>query len=709
MASLPSLHTSDIRRPTFKQFKSGAARVGRESWLLFVGLSVVNASNYLFHVLVSRRLGPADYGDLGSVLAVMLVLSVPTSAIQASVAKRFSQLRASSGAEQAAADWGADLRVAARLGLGGTAVLLALTPAAAGFLHLDPWASWLFVAVFLLPAVTWPVLLGALQGSKRFGHLAWIIAVSALLRVGVGVLLVDAGGGVPGAVAASFIAQVAGVGLALAVLARSGPLRLGVARRARAFIGEVGPVLSGLAAMWALIEVDLVLARHYLPDVAAGEYAAAGLLARAVLFVPAAVSMIALPSLSEVSGRGPRAYRWLFSSTLVTALLAGSTALFLSLAGDAAIRVTFGQRFLGAVPLLAVLSTAMIGMSVTNLMVIFHVAAGTRAYQMLWIVAAIETALIAVFHSSPLTIAMVVMWVSLGVAAAGFATARSVARFERPLARLPRNITVLGASIPEGASPDLSVIVPSVAVGQRSAPGLQAIDRAIRGLGKSYEIIVVSDGSPEGWESVFDQVPGRLSVLHYEDRRGKGMALRVGMTRARGRYVAFIDADGELDPAEFGHFLQIMELYEPDLVIGSKRHPLSKVSYPLSRRVMSVGYQLLCRLLFRLNVRDTQTGMKLIRREALNEVLPRLLEKRFAFDLEFLVVARELGFRRVFEAPVNIDHRFKSTVNAGAVARILLDTAAIFYRRYLLQYYSSPPRGSQVEEPSPEVRVVTSA
>lgn len=686
---------SQVHRPTFNQFKVGAARVGREAWLLFVGLSVVNASNYLFHVLISRRLGPADYGDLGSVLAVMLVLSVPTSAIQASMAKRISQMRAGTSAEEVARSWGPHLLGAARVGLAASVALLALTPVTTRFLHLDSWATWLFVALYVIPAVTWPVLLGALQGLKRFRDLAWVSGLSAILRVVAGVAIVEAGGGVPGAVAASVLASVAGVLLALVVLARSGPLRLSQATRTRAFMREVGPVLSGLAAIWALIEVDLVLARHYLPDVAAGEYAAAGLLARAVLFVPAAVSMIALPSLSEVSGRGPRAYRWLFSSTLVTALLAGMTAVLLSLAGDAAIRVTFGPRFLGAAPLLAVLSVAMVGMSVTNLMVIFHVAAGTKAYQALWVIAAIETGLIAGFHSSALEIAMVVMWVSLLTAVAAFATARSVARFERPLAKLPTDIIVLGAHTHQGPAPDLSLIIPSVEVGRALAPSLRAVDEAISSLGRSYEIIVVSDGSKKGWESVLDDVPGSISIVHYNDRRGKGMALRVGLTRAQGRHVAFIDSDGELDPTEFGNFLQIMELYDPDLVIGSKRHPLSRVSYPMSRRLMSLAYQLLCRLLFGLNVRDTQTGMKLIRQDVLTAVLPRLLEKRFAFDLEFLVVARQLGFRRVFEAPVNLDHKFSSTVDLVAATRILLDTAAIFYRRYVLQYYSSSPFQSQ--------------
>ena len=130
-----------------------------------------------------------------------------------------------------------------------------------------------------------------------------------------------------------------------------------------------------------------------------------------------------------------------------------------------------------------------------------------------------------------------------------------------------------------------------------------------------------------------------------------------------------------------------MKLYEPDIVLGSKRHPLSEVHYPPLRRLLSWSYHKLARLLFRVNVRDTQTGFKLIRRDVLAAVLPRMLEKRYAFDLEFLVVARSLGFTRVFEAPVRIQYRFASQVDLRSVLGIGLDTLAIFYRHYVLNTY----------------------
>jgi hypothetical protein len=67
-----------------------------------------------------------------------------------------------------------------------------------------------------------------------------------------------------------------------------------------------------------------------------------------------------------------------------------------------------------------------------------------------------------------------------------------------------------------------------------------------------------------------------------------------------------------------------------------------------------------------------------------------MLEKRFAFDLEFLVVAKRAGYKRFFEAPVRLSYQFRSTISLRTAFRILLDTAAIYYRRYLLRFYDLP-------------------
>src|SRR5207245_642897 len=122
--------------------------------------------------------------------------------------------------------------------------------------------------------------------------------------------------------------------------------------------------------------------------------------------------------------------------------------------------------------------------------------------------------------------------------------------------------------------------------------------------------------------------------------------------------------------------------------IGSKRHPDSVVHYPASRRIASWSYQQLNHFLFRLDVRDTQVGLKVFRRGVVEDVLPLLLVKRFAFDLELLAVAKALGYGRVRELPVRLDYRFTgSGVRSTAVLLALWDTAAIFYRLRILRTY----------------------
>ena len=144
-----------------------------------------------------------------------------------------------------------------------------------------------------------------------------------------------------------------------------------------------------------------------------------------------------------------------------------------------------------------------------------------------------------------------------------------------------------------------------------------------------------------------------VKVLYYDRNLGKGYAVKTGAREARGRWVGYIDADLDLDPAALPGFVSVGEREGLDFVIGSKRHPDSRVHYPRSRVISSWLYQQLVRVLFRLDVRDTQVGLKVFRREVAKEVMPLLLVKRYAFDIELLAVARAFGYGDVKEMPVD--------------------------------------------------------
>ena len=249
-------------------------------------------------------------------------------------------------------------------------------------------------------------------------------------------------------------------------------------------------------------------------------------------------------------------------------------------------------------------------------------------------------------------------------------------------------------SLSDGPTLDLTVVVPYFNPGDRVRETVEELVRSLSATGTSFEVIAVSDGSTDGSEQALADLSSDLvHTVRLRHNCGKGEALRVGFTMGQGRFLGFIDGDGDLPPDQVATLAAIAREAGrpvPDVVLGSKRHPASQVVYPPLRRLYSWVWQQLVLALFGLRVSDTQTGLKLVRREVLAEVLPRMLEKRFAFDLELLVVASRLGYGRFVEVPVHIRQRFGSTVSPRAMAGMLADLIAIFYRVRISRFYDRP-------------------
>jgi glycosyltransferase involved in cell wall biosynthesis len=240
--------------------------------------------------------------------------------------------------------------------------------------------------------------------------------------------------------------------------------------------------------------------------------------------------------------------------------------------------------------------------------------------------------------------------------------------------------------------PLLSVVVPVYNGGPEIVENIEEIRRRAAGSlrPEDVEVVVVSDGSIDGTSERLLAARSDVDrrVIQYDRNFGKGYAVKLGALAASGEWIATVDADLDLDPGSIPEYLETARRERLDFAIGSKRHPDSVVHYPRSRRIASWCYQQLNRLLFRLDVRDTQVGLKVFRREVATDVVPLLLVKQFAFDLELLAVARALGFGRVRELPIRLDYRFTgSEVRSRAVVRALFDTAAVFYRLRILRTY----------------------
>ncbi|KKS94766.1 MAG: Glycosyl transferase, family 2 [Candidatus Collierbacteria bacterium GW2011_GWB1_44_6] len=226
-------------------------------------------------------------------------------------------------------------------------------------------------------------------------------------------------------------------------------------------------------------------------------------------------------------------------------------------------------------------------------------------------------------------------------------------------------------------------------------------------LNRPYEIICIVDGRKTSKDHTREKAikakSADIKIYFYPDNRGKGYAIRFGMARARGGVIAFIDAGSDLHAKGLGLALEHMKWYDADVIIGSKRHHASKVEYPWQRKILSFFVQRATRFFFGLNVSDTQTGLKVFKREVLVKVLPRLIVKRWAFDLEILTVANHLGFKRIFESPVEITHNFSSNVDMSSVQNFAIDYLAILYRTYILRYYDDG--GSDLWQDDPKLKL----
>jgi glycosyltransferase involved in cell wall biosynthesis len=247
------------------------------------------------------------------------------------------------------------------------------------------------------------------------------------------------------------------------------------------------------------------------------------------------------------------------------------------------------------------------------------------------------------------------------------------------------------------SKPLLTVVVPVFNGGDDIVENVQTIRRTVRdGVpGEDVELVVVSDGSIDDTAErlLAARADAGIRVIHYDRNLGKGYAVKTGALASNGDWVALIDADLDLDPSSIPGFLEAARREQLDFAIGSKRHPDSVVEYPRSRRVASWCYQQLNRALFRLDVRDTQVGLKVFSRRVADDVLPLLLVKQFAFDVELLAVASSLGYDRVRELPIRLDYRFRgSGVRSRAVLLALWDTFAIFYRLRILRTYARKRR-----------------
>lgn len=206
-----------------------------------------------------------------------------------------------------------------------------------------------------------------------------------------------------------------------------------------------------------------------------------------------------------------------------------------------------------------------------------------------------------------------------------------------------------------------------------------------------YEIICVIDGILDNSKDILlEKNFDRVKVFGYQKNQGKGFAIRYGFERANGDLIGFIDDGSNFDADVICNLADaLVQNPEIDTAVASKKHPESKLVYPLKRRIFTWGYSLVTRIATGIKYKDTQVGAKLFRQELVEKVIPRLLVKRFAIDVEILAVANFLGYNKHIDVPVTIDFNTdkSSAATFKSMKQMLQDTLAVGYRLRVRNWY----------------------
>jgi len=174
---------------------------------------------------------------------------------------------------------------------------------------------------------------------------------------------------------------------------------------------------------------------------------------------------------------------------------------------------------------------------------------------------------------------------------------------------------------------------------------------------QDQEIIVVCEGT-DSTRNIVKKLSKKcpnVKLLSFEKRLGKGGGIIEGFKAAKGERIGFADADESVEPDDIKKMFDLLS--RVDGVIASRKLKESRilVKQPLKRRIASKIFNILVRMFFGLNFKDTQCGAKVFRKEAIKNVLVELNTKGFEFDVELLWRLKNKGYK-VIEFPITWKH-----------------------------------------------------
>ncbi|HEX6887293.1 MAG TPA: oligosaccharide flippase family protein [Candidatus Nanopelagicales bacterium] len=354
---------SEPRAPADGISVQGTALVG-------IGLVISQLIAMLQMLVVSRMLGPEQFGVFGAMAVILLLGSTCLGATQVVVSRHV----ASGGSERHIGAW-----LVLVVGLVAFAITAVLAPLISAVLDLSDVVGVILVGATFVPFAVTGAQLGLLQGAERHTRLGALYVVSTGARVAGAILGAAIGGTADAALLGLTLGATVGAIAGQFMLVGQPSWDAHGEEGPRRFLTDVAHAAHALIALYALTNIDVLIARAQLPAYDAGLYAAGALVNRAVFFLPTAILVAAFPRM--VAGARNAQRQAVFAVAGLGLLASAIVALLPNLV----IGIMAGEQFLAVAPEAWIFALAGAGFGVVQVLLYARMAHhDRRAAVLLW-------------------------------------------------------------------------------------------------------------------------------------------------------------------------------------------------------------------------------------------------------------------------------------------------------------------------------------
>lgn len=303
------------------------------SLLVAIGLAVAQVLAYLLNLIAARLLGPESFGAYAALMSVMLIASTLALGLQATASRHIVAAppldRANVGQSL--------LRFGATTGFALGVFALLVSPLIATALRLGSWLPALIVAVIIGAFTLTGSQLGITQGHEAFGRLGLMYGSVQLCRTAGAVFGAVAGHTLTGTLLGLLVGTIAGVAVGQLIVA---PLISNPKVALEGMRNDTWHATHALLALFVLTNMDILMARYFLPADESGLYAVGVLIAKVAFFLPQFIIVIAFPAMARQQDR-----RSIVTAALATAAIGVVVTLFVRFESEFVVSALGGSQY----------------------------------------------------------------------------------------------------------------------------------------------------------------------------------------------------------------------------------------------------------------------------------------------------------------------------------------------------------------------------